>query len=338
MKNKICPECDAVNGVRATYCRKCNASIDHVAVTETVEPKGGNSALRSAPRTGPKTASPRKEEVLLPEKPAKPRVIYWPFVVSLVSMFLMFGIIVAFVLTYDKEPSGTTPSRASGGAAATTTVADTPAETTVPLIDISSVMIGDIADQTYSGEPITLAFSLSHDDEILEEGTDYYVTYTDNLAVGTAHAYFEGNGTVYTGSFEATFNIVSGDPVTDDPNNQGVVYFVLRLSSLMLGRTPTLEELVDQVDRLKTGDVTASALVNEIAFSDEAQALDLSDEDFVAAIYRGVLAREPDDAGLAGNTELLANGMSRQDLLNSIIMTQGGEFESLCNSLGLQVS
>ena len=102
MKNKICPECDAVNGVRATYCRKCNASIDHVAVTETVEPKGGNSALKSAPRTGPKTASPRKEEVLLPEKPVKPRVIYWPFVVSLVSMFLMFGIIVAFVLTYDK--------------------------------------------------------------------------------------------------------------------------------------------------------------------------------------------------------------------------------------------
>ena len=46
MKNKICPECDAVNGVRATYCRKCNASIDHVAVTETVEPKGGNSRRR----------------------------------------------------------------------------------------------------------------------------------------------------------------------------------------------------------------------------------------------------------------------------------------------------
>lgn len=344
MKNKICSECNAVNGVRATYCRKCNASLDHVAITETVEPKNENPALRAAPRAGSKPAAtvtpPRQEEVLLPKRPAKPDVIYWPFVVSLASLFIMFGLIIAFFVASNKEDTGTAPTRAANSNAAATAAAieEVPAETTIAATDISSVMIGDIADQTYNGEPITIAFSLSHDDQVLEEGRDYFVTYTDNLAVGTAHAYFEGNGTEYTGSFEATFNIVSGDPVVDDPDNIGVVYFVLRLSSQMIGRTPTLDELIDQVGRLKNGEISASALVNEIAFSDEAEALNLSDEDFVAAIYRGVLAREPDEGGLSSNAELLANGMSRQDLLNSIIMTPGGEFENLCNSAGLSVS
>ena len=348
MKNKTCAKCNAVNGERATYCRKCGAILDDAVVTEVTKrgnaPRNTKPASRpadyvtAAARPGPKSrpmpkSSMSDDHIILPKRPAKPRVIYWPFVVSLVSGFIMLGLIVAFVLGIgnddDAPASGTASSVVS--TSASTTQTEAPA-------DISEITIGDIADQVYTGDPITIPFSLQYNDVMLEEGVDYTITYEDNIPIGTATVYFEGTGERYTGSFSTTFNIISNDEVCDDPVNHDVNIFVMRIYWTMVDRSPTLDELIEQVHRIRNEEVTGVEFINEITFCDEAVNRQLSDMEFVNAFYQGALARPADQAGLEYNTELLEGGMSREALVNNILNTEGGEFESICNSLDITLN
>ncbi|MBR1796655.1 MAG: DUF4214 domain-containing protein [Clostridiales bacterium] len=355
MRCKICAKCNCANGSRAAYCRKCWASLDDARIEEIGQaPKEAKPTFRSAPKASAEAANrasrpasrrpsqPKEEAIVLPKRPAKPNVVYWPFIASMVSALGMLILIVAFVISSAASSGSPAPSGNSAGnsannstsATAATTVASTEATEASP-IDISEVQIGDVPDQSYTGDFVTVPFSLILNDNILEEGVDYTVTYEDNIAVGTATANFEGNGTTYVGSFSASFNIVSGDPVCDDPSNSGIVIAVMRLSWGMLGRSPSASELIDQVGRLKSGEISGSGLMNEIIFSDECINRGLSDADFVSSFYVGVLGREADPAGLEYNVGLLAGGMSRQDLVNGIMAAPGGEFEAICNSIGI---
>lgn len=344
MRNKICAECNSINGERATYCRKCNASLDGAVIKEVEvqiikeEPKPApkpKPAPRPAERIAPRSAPVRHEDIILPKRPAKPDVIYWPFVLSLVSMFLMLALIFIFVITQGKsdEPVTSVPAPAVTTSATTTEAAETSAESAS---DISQITIGDIADQMYTGDFITIPFSLTYNGNALEEGVDYTITYENNISVGTADVYFEGTGESYTGSFSTNFNIISGDPVVDDPDNFLTVNFVMRLSWTMLGRSPSVEELSDRVGRLVDGQITGAGMVDEIALSDECEARNLSDADFIGAFYQGALGRPADDDGLVYNTSLLAGGMSRADLINGIMSAPDGEFTAVCEEIGIE--
>jgi len=341
MRNKICTSCNSINGERATYCRKCNASLDGAVVKEVEvrvikeEPKTPpKQAQRPAPRVAPRTTPVKREDIILPKRPAKPDVIYWPFVVSLVCMFLMLALVFTFVMTAGKTDKPSSPAPVSGGTAATTTAAATETvEETAS--DLSEITIGDIADQMYTGDFITIPFSLTYNGVTLEEGVDYTITYENNISVGTADVYFEGIGDTYTGSFSTNFNIISGDPVVDDPDNFLTVNFVMRLSWTMLGRSPSIEELSDRVGRLVSGEITGAGMVNEIALSEECEARGLSDADYIGAFYQGALGRPADDDGLVYNTSLLAGGMSREDLINGIMSAPDGEFTAVCEEIGI---
>ena len=342
MRNKICTECNTINGERATYCRKCNASLDGAVLKEVEvqvikeQPKTPpKPAPRPAQRVAPRAASVKREDIILPKRPAKPDVIYWPFVVSLVLMFLCLALVFTFVITSGKDDESAAPAPAQGGAVTTTatSAAETEAE---PASDISEITIGDIADQMYTGDFITIPFSLTYNGVELEEGTDYTITYENNISVGTADVYFEGTGESYTGSFSTNFNIISGDPVVDDPANFLTVNFVTRLSWTMLGRSPSIEELSDRVGRLVNGEITGAGMVDEIALSDECSARGLSDADFIGAFYQGALGRPADDEGLVYNTSLLAGGMSREDLINGIMSAPDGEFTAVCEEIGIE--
>jgi len=342
MRNKICTECNTINGERATYCRKCNASLDGAVLKEIEvqvikeQPKTPpKPAPRPAQRVAPRAASVKREDIILPKRPAKPDVIYWPFVVSLILMFLCLALVFTFVITSGKDDEPAAPAPAQGGAVTTTATAaaETEAE---PASDISEITIGDIADQMYTGDFITIPFSLTYNGVELEEGTDYTITYENNISVGTADVYFEGTGESYTGSFSTSFNIISGDPVVDDPANFLTVNFVTRLSWTMLGRSPSIEELSDRVGRLVNGEITGAGMVDEIALSDECSARGLSDADFIGAFYQGALGRPADDEGLAYNTSLLAGGMSREDLINGIMSAPDGEFTAVCEEIGIE--
>ncbi|GAB6394105.1 MAG: Ig-like domain-containing protein [Bacteroidales bacterium] len=74
---------------------------------------------------------------------------------------------------------------------------------------IAAEWIQDIPDQTYTGIAIEPAVSIKDGDRTLTAGTDYRVTYRNNINEGIAYAVITGTGN-YTGERTKPFNIVSG--------------------------------------------------------------------------------------------------------------------------------
>ena len=75
-------------------------------------------------------------------------------------------------------------------------------------IDISKATIAKIADQTYTTKAIEPKLAVSLDKKELVEGTDFTVSYKDNIEVGKATATITGKG-AYEGKATATFEITS---------------------------------------------------------------------------------------------------------------------------------
>ncbi len=78
----------------------------------------------------------------------------------------------------------------------------------------SSLTISAIADQTYTGTALTPAVTVKDGSKTLVKDTDYTVSYSNNVNVGTAAVTITGKGN-YTGSKTTTFKIVS---------NTGIMY------------------------------------------------------------------------------------------------------------------
>ena len=72
---------------------------------------------------------------------------------------------------------------------------------------ISQVTIREIADKTYSGKKIEPYIKLTYKNKSLKRGTDYTVSYDNNIDVGTATATITGIGN-FTGTTTVSFNIV----------------------------------------------------------------------------------------------------------------------------------
>ena len=89
-------------------------------------------------------------------------------------------------------------------------------------LDISSATIEAIANQTFTTEAIEPKLTVTLDGATLNEGSDYYVVYSDNVKPGTATAKVYGTGR-YTGQIAeaATFTIEGTDisecTITPDP-------------------------------------------------------------------------------------------------------------------------
>ncbi|WP_448921581.1 GH25 family lysozyme [Eubacterium sp.] len=79
----------------------------------------------------------------------------------------------------------------------------------------SSVRIGDIPNQVYTGSEVVPSFTVTYGDNILVDGLDYVATYQNNSSIGTATVNVLGAGT-YEGLLNLTkkFNIVP-DTVRD---------------------------------------------------------------------------------------------------------------------------
>lgn len=76
----------------------------------------------------------------------------------------------------------------------------------------------NILPQTYTGNPITPRIEVTDEGKVLKEGTDYVVSYENNVEVGRASIFITGCGD-YSGSIEKTFRIEK-DSSTTIPNNQ----------------------------------------------------------------------------------------------------------------------
>ena len=74
-------------------------------------------------------------------------------------------------------------------------------------VSMADCVVEDIPDQTHTGHTVRPVPSVSFDGTALEHGTDFRVSYHDNVDVGTATAYIRGTG-AYAGTVAATFEIV----------------------------------------------------------------------------------------------------------------------------------
>ena len=79
-----------------------------------------------------------------------------------------------------------------------------------PFSVFSSSDVNDIAEQTFTGGEIKPAVTIRVGDTQLEEGTDFSVTYQNNVEVGTAKAIVVGMG-AYDGYVEKEFTIAPAD-------------------------------------------------------------------------------------------------------------------------------
>lgn len=77
---------------------------------------------------------------------------------------------------------------------------------TADLTDTSSISVGNIGSQVYTGSAITPDVTVTCNGAELEKGTDYTLTYTNNTNIGTATVKITGKGS-YTGTITKTFAI-----------------------------------------------------------------------------------------------------------------------------------
>lgn len=99
-------------------------------------------------------------------------------------------------------------------------VAATNFKVTISLKTMDASMIAEIAEQTYTGGPLTPAVVITNGEETLVEGTDYTVEYTNNTDPGEATVTITGIGN-YSGSTSMTFTIVS--TVTPDTDTEASI-------------------------------------------------------------------------------------------------------------------
>ena len=78
---------------------------------------------------------------------------------------------------------------------------------------IAQATCSRIADQTYSGKAIQPTFTVSYKNRTLRKGTDYTVSFKDNVKIGTATVIITGKGN-FEGTKEITFKITEPSEIT----------------------------------------------------------------------------------------------------------------------------
>ena len=93
--------------------------------------------------------------------------------------------------------------------------------------ELTEDMIGAIADQTYTGNALEPAPTVTYNGMTLNAGTDYTVSYEDNTNAGLATLTISATATNnnFTGSAQKTFNILKAEATVTNPTvKEGLVY------------------------------------------------------------------------------------------------------------------
>ncbi len=125
-------------------------------------------------------------------------------------------------------------------------------------------------------------------------------------------------------------DLVAGSYASCDVRDQNVMATQLigRLYTVALGRSWDESGLIDWATRLNNGEIDGKDLVQGFFLSKEFTGKTMSDEEFVALCYQAILGRSEDAAGFAYWIEKLANGATREDVLNGFINSV--EFGKVC--------
>ncbi len=112
-----------------------------------------------------------------------------------------------------------------------------------------------------------------------------------------------------------------------------VVAFVERMYTIVLGRAAEEQGLSDWSKRLMNKEIDGATLVDMFVNSDEFIARNTSDEEYIKILYRAVLGREADTAGLKMWENMLADGWTRDYIMEGLVLST--EFKSICDSYGI---
>jgi hypothetical protein len=108
----------------------------------------------------------------------------------------------------------------------------------------------------------------------------------------------------------------------------GTYGFVYRLYQLILGRTGSVEEIVNWKQLMESDTKTAAQVVYGFIFSDEYQHTNPSDSEYVDMLYHTLLNRNPDSEGKAYWLDHMSHGLSKRFVLRGFVNST--EFSSLC--------
>lgn len=129
----------------------------------------------------------------------------------------------------------------------------------VTTVDIADVEISEIADQIYTGKPITPALVLSYNGTVLTQGVDYDVQYTNNVNVGEATVTIIGKGD-FVGSTEETFDIIIKNNKKYTKGN-----YQYQITSAKTNGKGTVQ-LVKCVKKSKTANIAATVNIGGVNF------------------------------------------------------------------------
>ena len=133
---------------------------------------------------------------------------------------------------------------------------------------ISGATVSSIGNQTYTGSAITPAITVKDGTKTLVNGTDYSVSYSNNVNAGTATVTITGKGK-YSGTKRVTFTIVKTE--TPKPNTPAVGNVV---PDKLTSPSVSVNQSTGKISKIKAG-TTVSSLLSSI------------DQKEYAAVYSG---------------------------------------------------
>ena len=121
-----------------------------------------------------------------------------------------------------------------------------------------------------------------------------------------------------------------------DESAYGIRAFVERFYTLVLGRQPDRGGFDNWVTALTNGSYAGGDIAKAFFLSAEYLSQNTTDEAFVETVYRAFFGREADPAGKQGWLNALAQGQSREYVLDGFIGS--AEFVALAKSYGINAS
>lgn len=139
-------------------------------------------------------------------------------------------------------------------------------------------------------------------------------------------------GEIVQGITDAVLSIVGEASGGAAPNDFQIRNFINRMYVNVLGRDPDKIGFENWVSALLNRKVTPKEAAYGICFSEEELKNREVTEEFVSGLYRGLLGREADAAGIETWTNGLYKDMSREDVFNGI--TDSAEFKAVEEKMG----
>ncbi|MEG2262865.1 MAG: DUF4214 domain-containing protein, partial [Acinetobacter sp.] len=123
-------------------------------------------------------------------------------------------------------------------------------------------------------------------------------------------------------------------PTPTPPASDGVADFVERLYTKVLGRGSDASGKLNWINQLKSKINTGAEAARGFFMSEEFEARNVSNNEYLSILYRTFFDRDPDQGGLDAWTNQLNIGTSREAVLCGF--ANSAEFQAVCNAFNIE--